>query len=841
MSAPLLNAVWVKKPVFVLSGFPRPRNFLIHDVLSPRGGRPGVPLGDLGVPYTDDTEPAASTTFRDPKDRSVTYFLPEYRLAERQVGGAVRYEMALRPDGAGWLFSVVLRAFRPAGAPETARPLPHEATVALAWTLPGGMAEDRRELAVRPAEEGCVAALAIAGLAERDAVFHALARPESKPRLVVGRSFEAGVRLDRPPVQREIIDLLALSPRAAWNGAQLTDPSGNGRDGADLPFNGNDGDARGFVILTDGMPMEDGTRRRALRMHPKWVPNGTIKGWHPDVRLPAGAVLETSVGFVKGAVHTDGVDFIIFEHHTLPGGGRTWNEVLRHHKTYTGSLDQVRIALGGLAGTDVGIELRVDAGPSSGQDWAAWVDPRIVGADPGLPVPHYLASRHELTQPNVFPVPFFDPQLHPDVFTGIGGIGDPPPLTRHTVVFRGTPHHYFEQTEVPGRFFYLPDAFKIGRRAIPPFTPSLLVGFTAPDGRIENVQAELSYVAYPVADPDRLVAAGAALRALVPLLPPGVEVRFDCLRVSPNQLALRLALPRPGGGVVREARPGVVVALDREITDTVTLDQPGFQSVFNAMMGGGTSALFTGDVMVAVQPQENLVVPLVARLRDLAGPVFEEAREDAGPGRVRVTLKNRTESPVRVPALPVRLSTAAGADLPATLREPRLDDAETTLPAEVPPESALTFVVAADAAPPAGRLTAAYDLDAVITLPDPLKVFDAVVDRAVPPRLQRELRVIVFRDIFDRNADLRRLVVDLSTGPGVEFARADFPAGVSESAKVAVLPVPLRVVIGHDDQIGDYQYRVRAIDGLGGVRTTGWSAVTSPLNPDVSTIDRPSP
>jgi len=44
------------------------------------------------------------------------------------------------------------------------------------------------------------------------------------------------------PTPVTVTDILSLSPNATWEGSQLTDPSGNGRDGVILPFNGNDGD-----------------------------------------------------------------------------------------------------------------------------------------------------------------------------------------------------------------------------------------------------------------------------------------------------------------------------------------------------------------------------------------------------------------------------------------------------------------------------------------------------------------------------------------------------------------------------------------------------------------------
>ena len=174
-----------------------------------------------------------------------------------------------------------------------------------------------------------------------------------------------------------------MSPQARWQGAQLTDDSGNTSNTQSLPWNGNDGDPRGFVRL-DSLDLENGTRTVALWTHPMWLDNGTIKGWHPDVVLPTGAHFESQVGFKRGATSTNGVRFIVFEHHTHTDGHRVWNQVASVHKTYTGELTTIRADLSHLAGTPVGIELRVDAGPTSVQDWAVWVDPRIMSATPPL-------------------------------------------------------------------------------------------------------------------------------------------------------------------------------------------------------------------------------------------------------------------------------------------------------------------------------------------------------------------------------------------------------------------------------------------------------------------------
>lgn len=180
------------------------------------------------------------------------------------------------------------------------------------------------------------------------------------------------------------IELASLSPYARWESSRLVDAH-NGTDQQVLPWMGSPNDNRGFARL-DSIQMESGQTRQALRTHPKWVGNGTTKGWHPWVTLPNKAVFETEVGFVKGAQQTDGVTFMVWEHHRQ-AGSEVWTRVARLKKYYTGALQTIRADLTHLSGQEVGIELRVDAGPSSGQDWAAWVNPRIVSSDSPAEMP----------------------------------------------------------------------------------------------------------------------------------------------------------------------------------------------------------------------------------------------------------------------------------------------------------------------------------------------------------------------------------------------------------------------------------------------------------------------
>ncbi|MDR9404945.1 MAG: hypothetical protein RI580_16070 [Halothece sp. Uz-M2-17] len=174
--------------------------------------------------------------------------------------------------------------------------------------------------------------------------------------------------------QQSTIDLTELSSEARWESGRLVSAN-NATNTQDLPWQGSTSDDRGFVRL-DEVTLENGQTTTALRTHPKWVSNGTIKGWHPWVELPENAVFSAQVGFVQGASNTDGVTFEVWEHHK-EGGRTVWNKVAEVEKEYTGNLQEIQADLSHLAGQEVKIELRVDAGESSGQDWAAWKDVEI--------------------------------------------------------------------------------------------------------------------------------------------------------------------------------------------------------------------------------------------------------------------------------------------------------------------------------------------------------------------------------------------------------------------------------------------------------------------------------
>lgn len=165
-------------------------------------------------------------------------------------------------------------------------------------------------------------------------------------------------------------DFIAQASSASW-----------GSGAGSLPFPGSDSDSRGFACYRDNWQLEDNsTRVRVLETHPQWVSNGWIMGRYPQLTVPSEAELRVTVGFLKGATGTDGVTFEVqFEE------GQNRQTILSCPATYDGTLNSVTQSLSSLAGRTGRFILYVNAGQSSGQDWAAWAEAKIEVAAPALP------------------------------------------------------------------------------------------------------------------------------------------------------------------------------------------------------------------------------------------------------------------------------------------------------------------------------------------------------------------------------------------------------------------------------------------------------------------------
>lgn len=157
-------------------------------------------------------------------------------------------------------------------------------------------------------------------------------------------------------------DFISRAGDAVW---------GNGYDM--LVFGGSLDDDRGFACYQDNIKLEDAnTYERVLETHPQWIEHGRISGRYPEMTLASGTELKIVVGFLDGAVGTDGVDFEVYfvsEGHSIL--------VTSVHADYDGSLDTRAIELGQYWGRTGYFTLWVDAGATPGRDWAVWVTAEI--------------------------------------------------------------------------------------------------------------------------------------------------------------------------------------------------------------------------------------------------------------------------------------------------------------------------------------------------------------------------------------------------------------------------------------------------------------------------------
>ncbi len=149
-----------------------------------------------------------------------------------------------------------------------------------------------------------------------------------------------------------------------------------GSPATSLSFPGSTSDSNGFACYRTSVKLEDGdTYAKVLETHPKWVGNGWIDGFYPELTVPLGAWFVADVGFIQGATGSDGVTFRVW---FWQEGSDIPNVLDDVDAEYDGDLDVLEINLASIVGRTGRIGLQVLAGSSSGQDWAVWATARMI-------------------------------------------------------------------------------------------------------------------------------------------------------------------------------------------------------------------------------------------------------------------------------------------------------------------------------------------------------------------------------------------------------------------------------------------------------------------------------
>jgi hypothetical protein len=166
-----------------------------------------------------------------------------------------------------------------------------------------------------------------------------------------------------------LYDLLERAPGADWMSSATWF----------LDWGGATNDKNGFACYQTNILLEDGnTYAKVLETHPPWVNNSRIRGdfERDHFIVPEGARFTAKVGFINGATSTDGVKFFVSFTDTngimydFPKGG--------HLAKYDETLDELNLDLSSIVGKSGYFSLGVNAAGTSAQDWAVWVDPKII-------------------------------------------------------------------------------------------------------------------------------------------------------------------------------------------------------------------------------------------------------------------------------------------------------------------------------------------------------------------------------------------------------------------------------------------------------------------------------
>jgi hypothetical protein len=164
-----------------------------------------------------------------------------------------------------------------------------------------------------------------------------------------------------------VYDLVQKAPEARWARA-LTAPG-------ELPWNGSDGDSRGFARHRTNVALENGKSfALVLETHPEWKKAGMIFGTYSNVQIPANAKFTASVGFLKGATATDGATFEVRVFDQATSAVRL---IAAKTARADGVLDELSADLGPYAGKTVTFRLQVAAGETATQDWAVWASAAV--------------------------------------------------------------------------------------------------------------------------------------------------------------------------------------------------------------------------------------------------------------------------------------------------------------------------------------------------------------------------------------------------------------------------------------------------------------------------------
>lgn len=238
----------------------------------------------------------------------------------------------------------------------------------------------------------------------------------------------------------------------------------------------------------------------------------------------------------------------------------------------------------------------------------------------------------------------FNPTTHAYLFDAPRNPSQNHILLPDTILFEGDPATFYRDSALRDQIYYKPQAFQLTRVADAPYEPDLMLLFQNVLAEEQLLyQVELTFHAQPQIDQRLLNIAQEKY---------GHEARFTPLNPISSTLLLNLPLDAANGTpqpITQEA----AISFDEGIRHSVTLSDTEFERVmlgFRSPAGLG----LTGTVQATLFDGTTAAIPVELSLTQTAGQPFNRlflGPVDGQPGRYRVQLTNRLESPVHISSL----------------------------------------------------------------------------------------------------------------------------------------------------------------------------------------------
>ncbi|HCB01388.1 MAG TPA: hypothetical protein DEP19_03305 [Anaerolineae bacterium] len=150
-----------------------------------------------------------------------------------------------------------------------------------------------------------------------------------------------------------------------------------------LPCPGTNGDAKGFVLISNPSKLENGTNdsRTGLLTFPQNINNGYIQGIYPSYLVKSGDKFRTTIGCENGANSC----YVVFRLDYSVSGSTSIQTFWAFVERYEGQVYNADIDLSALAGQNIKFILTVLSTGSPAGDRALWTAPHIFNASSGVP------------------------------------------------------------------------------------------------------------------------------------------------------------------------------------------------------------------------------------------------------------------------------------------------------------------------------------------------------------------------------------------------------------------------------------------------------------------------